>query len=270
MPRQVKLFSWNINGVRSAIKKGSLQSFVAEHEPDILCLQEIRAHESEAEVDFPQYIEFWNTAAKKGYSGTAIFTRTDPVSVVNNLPEDIDKSFGLADDRFGDPNKEGRVLAAEYPEFWLVTAYSPNSKPDLSRLKMRCEEWDPAFLAYCTRLEESKPVVICGDLNVAHTEDDIAQPQNNKGSHGFTEEERASFSKMLDAGFVDTLRLFEKGNGHYSWWSNFSNARARNLGWRIDYFLVSESLRANVAKAAIHADVMGSDHCPVSLTLRFD
>lgn len=263
MPKKTSIYSWNINGVRAALNKGLLQDFVEKHQPDILCLQEVRAHESEAEVDFPQYIEYWNTAAKKGYSGTALFTRFDALSVVNNIPE----RFVIHKDEFGDPNREGRLMVAEYASFWLVNVYAPNSKPDLSRLKMRIEQWDPAFLAYCKELERTKPVVICGDLNVGHNDEDLAQPDNNRRTNGFTDEERASFERLLEAGFVDTFRIFTQGSGYYTWWTNFSNSRARNVGWRIDYFLVSSSIKDRVVQAQIHPEVMGSDHCPVSITL---
>jgi len=266
MAKTISLYSWNVNGIRSVLDKGTLAAFVEKEQPDILCLQEIKAEEHQAEMDFPWFIEYWNSAKKKGYSGTAIFTRLEPLQVIKNLPADIADKYALAGDKFGNPNEEGRVLSAEYPEFWVVTAYSPNSKPDLSRLKMRCEQWDAAFLEYCKRLEQTKPVIICGDLNVAHGEDDLANPKTNRGKHGFTDEERASFDNLTDR-FVDSFRIFTQGNGHYTWWSNFANARQRNVGWRIDYFLVSEALRKHVSAATIHADVKGSDHCPVGLKI---
>ena len=215
------------------------------------------------------YEEYWNSADKKGYSGTAIFTKPKPLAVINGFPEEILTKFKLVQDGYGDPNKEGRVIAAEYEKFFVVGVYTPNAKDDLSRIPLREKQWDPAFLAYCKHLEQKKPVIFCGDLNVAHTEDDLANPKPNRGKKGFTNEERAGFQAFLDAGFIDTLRLFKHGNGYYTWWSHFANARARNVGWRIDYFLVSESLRPHVKAAEIHADVMGSDHCPISLTLEF-
>ncbi len=171
------------------------------------------------------------------------------------------------EDKYGDPNKEGRVIAAEFDKFYVVTVYTPNAKDDLSRIPLREKHWDPAFLEYCKKLEKSKPVVFCGDLNVAHTEDDLANVKPNIGKKGFTAEERQGFQNFVDAGFVDTLRMFVQGNGHYTWWTHWANARARNVGWRIDYFLVSAKLKPDVKAAAIHADVMGSDHCPVSVTL---
>lgn len=263
----MKIYSWNVNGIRAVIKKGALQAFFAKEQPDIVCLQETKAKQGQAEVDLPGYHEFWNSAEKPGYSGTAIFSKIEPLQVVNGFPEDIISEYKVEGDVFGDPNKEGRVLAAEFDSFWLVTIYTPNAKDDLGRLQLRHKQWDPAFLAYCKRLEATKPVVFCGDLNVAHTEDDLANPKPNRGKKGFTTEEREGFQNFVDAGFVDTLRIFKQGNGHYSWWSHFANARARNVGWRIDYFLVSEALKDKVADATIHADVMGSDHCPVSINL---
>lgn len=265
----LSLYSWNINGIRAAISSGALHTFVEQHNPDILCLQEIRAHEDQTETDLPQYIEFWNSGIKSSYSGTAILTRRDPIRVVNNLPEAIAERFDLTHDAFGHPNDEARVLAAEYGDFWLVNVYSPNAKPDLSRVPLRHNKWDPALLAYCQELEKQKPVVLCGDLNVAHTELDLAHPDSHRGKHGFTNEEREGIQNFLNAGFVDTFRMFTQGNGHYTWWSNFSNARALNLGWRIDYFLVSSSLKDKVMASQIHADIKGSDHCPISLTLDF-
>lgn len=241
--------------------------FVRKEQPDILCLQETKAKQGQAEIDLPDYIEYWNSAEKPGYSGTAVFTKTKPLAVINGMPEEIIKKFGLTHDGYGDPNKEGRVLTAEYEKFFLVTVYTPNAKDDLTRLELRHKYWDPAFLAYCQQLEKKKPVVFCGDLNVAHTELDLANPKPNRGKKGFTDEEREGFQNFLDAGFVDTLRMFKEGNGYYTWWSHFANSRARNVGWRIDYFLVSESLKSKIKAAEIHPQVMGSDHCPVSIML---
>ena len=203
---------------------------------------------------------------KPGYSGTAIFSKVKPLQVVNGLPQDIIDQYKVTGDEYGNPNDEGRVMAAEYQDFWLVTVYTPNAKDDLSRIPLR-QVWDPAFLAYCQRLEQTKPVIFCGDLNVAHTEDDLARPKQNTGKKGFTTEERSGFEAFIQAGFIDTFRLFTQGNGHYTWWSHFAQARARNIGWRIDYFLASASLRPRIESAKIHADVLGSDHCPVSLKL---
>lgn len=263
----MKLYSWNVNGIRAVHNKKLFIPFVEKHQPDILCLQETKAQQGQSEVDLPEYEEYWNSAEKKGYSGTAIFTKIKPKAVINGLPVDIEKKYGLIADGYGDPNKEGRVVAAEFDKFYVVTVYTPNAKEDLSRVPLRHKQWDPAFLAYCKELEKKKPVIFCGDLNVAHTEDDLARPKENKGKKGFTEEEREGFENFLKAGFVDTFRIFTKGNGHYSWWTHWANARARNVGWRIDYFLVSDSLKNKIKSAKIHADVMGSDHCPVSIEL---
>lgn len=266
----MKFYSWNVNGIRAVVKKGTFQAFVKEHKPDVLCLQETKAERGQAEIDLAGYHEYWNSADKKGYSGTAIFSKREPLEVINGFPKEFAKRFSFADELKRDSTGEGRVITAEYDKFFVVTVYTPNAKDDLSRLPLRHKHWDPAFLAYCKQLEKKKPVLFCGDLNVAHTELDLANPKPNRGKKGFTLEEREGFQNFLDAGFVDTFRMFTEGNGHYSWWSNFSNARARNVGWRIDYWLVSEKLRKLVKKAQIHADVMGSDHCPVSVTLTLD
>lgn len=263
----IKIYSWNVNGIRAVIKKDVFVPFVRADRPDILCLQETKAKQGQAEIDLPEYQEFWNSADKPGYSGTAIFSKTKPLKVINGLPGDIIEKYQVSGDSYGDPNAEGRVIAAEYEKFWVVTVYTPNAKDDLSRIPLRHKHWDPAFLAYCQQLEQTKPVIFCGDLNVAHTEYDLANPKPNRGKKGFTDEERAGFQAFIDAGFIDTLRLFKQGNGHYTWWSHFANARARNVGWRIDYVLVSASLKDRVKTADIHPGVMGSDHCPVSVTL---
>jgi exodeoxyribonuclease III len=263
----MKFYSWNVNGIRAVVKKGTFQKFIAEHQPDILCLQETKAERGQAEVDLSDYQEFWNSAEKKGYSGTAIFTRHAPLKVTNGFPAGFAKQFRFADELMRDSWNEGRVVTAEYDKFFAVTVYTPNAKEDLSRVKLRHEHWDPAFLKYVKELEEKKPVIFCGDLNVAHTELDLANPKPNRGKKGFTDEEREGFQNFVDAGFVDTFRLFTQGNGHYSWWSHFANARARNIGWRIDYVLVSASIAGKVREAKIHPDVLGSDHCPVSIQI---
>lgn len=263
----MKLYSWNVNGIRAVIRKGEFLPFIATHQPDILCLQETKANKKQVEIDLPEYYEVWNSADKAGYSGTALFSRVKPLTVWKDFPEHIVKKFALEDDTYGDPNTEGRVIAAEFDTFIVATVYTPNSKGDLSRLELRHKKWDKAWLAYMQELEQIKPVLFCGDLNVAHTEDDLANPKPNIGKHGFTDEERAGFQAFLDAGFTDTFRMFTQGNGHYSWWTHWANARARNVGWRIDYWLASKAIAQRVTDAHIHADVMGSDHCPVSITL---
>jgi exodeoxyribonuclease III len=263
----MRIASWNVNGIRAVIRKDALQPFINVVQPDVICLQETKAQRGQAEVDLPGYEEYWNSAEKKGYSGTAIFTKIKPLSVINGFVEGIAEQYGLTADSYGDPEKEGRVITAEFDDFYVVTVYTPNAKDDLSRVGLREKQWDPAFLAHCKELEKNKPVIFCGDLNVAHTEDDLANPKPNIGKKGFTDEERGGFQKFLDAGFVDTLRMFVKGNGHYTWWTHWANARARNVGWRIDYFLVSESLKDRVKASTIHAELMGSDHCPISIDI---
>jgi exodeoxyribonuclease-3 len=263
----MKLYSWNVNGIRAVQKKGLWDPFIAAENPDIICLQEIKAKPDQIDISLGDYKAFWFSAEKPGYSGTAILSKVAPLQVVYGFPEQIIEQYAVTGDTYGNPNLEGRVIAAEFEKFWIITVYTPNSKEDLSRIAVREKHWDPAFLAYCKQLERSKPVIFCGDLNVAHTEDDLANPKPNRGKRGFTDQERQGFTNFVDAGFVDTLRMFEQGNGHYSWWSHFAKARERNVGWRIDYFMVSQSLKTTVSAAAIHADVYGSDHCPVSVTL---
>ncbi len=263
----MKLYSWNVNGIRAVLKKGTFQSFMEEHKPDVVCLQETKAERSQVEIELPGYHEYWNSAIKKGYSGTAIFSKKEPIKVTNGYPHEFAKRYQFADELERDSADEGRVITAEFEKFYVVTVYTPNAKEDLSRLPLRHKHWDPAFLAYCKLLEEKKPVIFCGDLNVAHTELDLTNPKPNRGKKGFTDEEREGFQNFVDAGFVDTFRLFTQGNGHYSWWSHFAKSRDRNIGWRIDYVLVSAALAKSVKSATIHPDVMGSDHCPVSVTL---
>lgn len=263
----MKIYSWNVNGIRAVVKKGTFQEFMATHQPDILCLQETKAEQGQAVIDLSDYTEYWNSSrTKKGYSGTAIFSKIKPLSVTNDIPEEFVKHGGLVLDNYGHSNDEGRVIAAEFANFYVVTAYTPNAKDDLSRIPLR-QQWDKALTAYCASLQSKKPVIYCGDMNVAHTPDDLANPKPNIGKKGFTAEERTGFDNWLAAGFIDTFRLFTQGNGYYTWWSHFANARARNVGWRIDYFLVSAGLKNKVKKAQIHPNVMGSDHCPVSIEL---
>jgi exodeoxyribonuclease III len=261
----MKIYSWNVNGIRAVHKKGALQSFIAEHSPDILCLQETKASQDQIEVDLPEYEEYWCSANKKGYSGTAIFTKVSPEVVLEGIPEHISSQFPLVD-TYGDTTTEGRVTTLEFEDYYVVSVYTPNAKEDLSRLPMR-QAWDPAFLTYMQELQASKPVILGGDLNVAHTEIDLARPKENRGKKGFTDEERAGIDEMLVAGFVDSLRHFNHDPGQYTWWSHFGNARARNIGWRIDYVMVSESLVPLLKSARVHPEVMGSDHCPVSIDI---
>lgn len=263
----MKLYSWNVNGIRAVVNKGEFKKFIAAHQPDILCLQETKAEQGQAEIDLPDYEEYWNSAKKKGYSGTAIFTKVKPLAVINGFPKEIIKEFKLTGDIYGDPNDEGRVIAAEFNNYYVVTVYTPNSKGDLSRLNLRYQYWDPAFLAYVKQLETKKPVLFCGDLNVAHQEIDLARPKENVGKHGFTNEERERFQDFIAAGFIDTFRTLHPSDVAYTWWTHWANARARNIGWRIDYWLASERLKDKIKAAQVHADQMGSDHCPVSIEL---
>ncbi len=263
----MKIYSWNVNGIRAVVKKGTIQEFIAKHQPDILCLQETKAEQGQAEIDLTGYEEYWNSSKnKKGYSGTAIFTKIKPIAIINDIPEQFVKAAGLDSDGYGNANQEGRVIAAEFDDFYVVTCYTPNAKDDLSRIPLR-QDWDKAMMLYCSDLQQKKPVIYNGDMNVAHTEDDLANPKPNIGKKGFTTEERSGFDNWLGAGFIDTFREFTKGNGHYTWWTHWANARARNVGWRIDYFLISQSLQPKLKSASIHADIMGSDHCPVSIEL---
>lgn len=262
----MKIISWNVNGIRAVYKKGFLVPMIDQYKPDVVCLQETKAMQHESPVDLSDYHEYWNSAQKRGYSGTAIFTREKPIEILLDFPKSITKKYSLADN-YGDPNTEGRVIAIELAKCFIVNVYTPNAKPDLSRLPLRAKNWDPAFLEYCKLLEEKKPVIFCGDLNVAHTFDDLANPKANIGGHGFTDEERAGIDAMIKNGFIDTFRMFTNGNGHYSWWSYFAKARERNVGWRIDYFFVSKKLEKKVISSKILTDVFGSDHCPVELDI---
>lgn len=261
----MKIYSWNVNGIRAVLKRGDLQRFMVEHDPDILCLQETKANREQVDIDLPDYHEYWNSAEKKGYSGTAIFSKEEPIEVFHGIPKDIATKYQLTDD-YGDTTKEGRVLTLEFEGFFVSTVYTPNAKDDLSRIPMR-QNWDPAYLEYMKRLAEQKTVIFCGDLNVAHTELDLARPKENKGKKGFTQEEREGIDKVIASEFVDTFRQFHKDGGHYTWWSHFGGARERNVGWRIDYVFVSRALIPLLKYARIHRDVLGSDHCPVSIEI---
>lgn len=260
----MKIYSWNVNGLRAVLRKGALQKFINEFQPDILCLQETKAKQGQAEIDLPEYEEIWNSAERPGYAGTAIFTKVKPVSVNYGLPTKIQMA-----DQFGDPLSEGRVLTAEFEQFFLVNVYTPNSKNELERLSLRAKQWDPAFLNYLLTLEKTKPVVVCGDFNAAHEEIDIARPKTNHHSAGFTDEERQGITNMISAGLVDTFRKLHPDSVRYTWWSHWGQARANNVGWRIDYFFTSKALIKNLKSAEIYEDVMGSDHCPVSIELEF-
>jgi len=241
---------------------------VEEHKPDIICLQEIKSQKHQNELDLKEYEEYWNPAEKAGYAGVAIFCKEKPLNVIFGFPEEILSKYGLdKNDGYGYTNKEGRVLTAEFKDFFVVNVYTPNSKGDLSRLSLRHKKWDPAFLEYTKNLGNQKNVIFCGDLNVAHTEDDLANPKQNEGEHGFTKEEREGIDNVIKAGFVDTFRQFTKGNGHYSWWTHWANARARNIGWRIDYFFVNKEFLPRIKSSKILPCILGSDHCPILLEI---
>ena len=263
----MKLYSWNVNGLRAILKKGSFQDFVEKYDPDILCLQETKAKQGQAEIDLSEYEEIWNSADRAGYSGTAIFTKQKPLTVAYGFPESVEARIEGWEDAFGDARKEGRVLTAEFEGFYLIDAYVPNEKHDLGRLKYRELVWDRALLAYMRELDAKKPVLVCGDFNVAHEEIDLARPKQNEGNAGFTKEGRQGMTNYLASGFIDTWRTFHPGERQYTWWSYRGGARARNIGWRIDYFLASERLRDRIVAAEICDEVKGSDHCPILLEL---
>ena len=249
----MKLISWNVNGLRACVTKGFMD-FFQEIDADIFCLQETKLQPGQIELDLPGYHQYWNSAVKKGYSGTAVFSKQEPVSV----------SYGIG---IEEHDQEGRVITLEFEEFYLVTVYTPNSQRELTRLEYRIQ-WEDDFLAYLKKLEVNKPVVFCGDLNVAHKEIDLKNPKTNRKNAGFTDEERGKMTVLLSNGFVDTFRYFYPDlKDAYSWWSYMGQARAKNIGWRIDYFVVSESLKDKLEDAKIHDQILGSDHCPVELQI---
>ncbi|MBR0372773.1 exodeoxyribonuclease III [Candidatus Saccharibacteria bacterium] len=260
----LKIFSWNVNGLRAVLRKGAFQEFIKKENPDIICLQETKAKQGQAEVDLPEYEEIWNSAERPGYSGTAIFTKIKPLSISNTFP--TGKIFL---DQFGDPLTEGRVLTLEFNDFYLVNVYTPNAKPNLERLELREKLWDPEFLKYLKDLEKKKSVVVCGDFNVAHEEIDLARPKANRRNAGFTDEERKGMTNYLNSGLIDTFRYLNPDAVRYTWWSHWGKARENNVGWRIDYFLVSKALEKNLKSAEIYEKYLGSDHCPISIELEF-
>jgi len=250
---RMKLVSWNVNGLRACVKKGFLDYF-QEVNADIFCVQETKLQEGQISLDLEGYYQYWNYAEKKGYSGTAVFTKHEPLSV----------SYGVGEDQ---GEEEGRILTLEFADFYLVNVYTPNSQRDLARIGYRLE-WEDRILKHLIDLDKNKPVIFCGDLNVAHYEIDLRNPKSNIGNSGFTNEERGKMTSLLEAGFTDSFRHFyPKKEGAYTWWSYMNKVRERNIGWRIDYFIVSDSLKDRLKNAEIHCDVMGSDHCPVVLEL---
>ena len=289
----MKIFSWNINGIRAVEKKGNLAKFLSVKNPDIACFQEIKIDETQIlkenfDEKYPEYFKFYSHAERKGYAGTAIWSKQKPQAILRNFPQQILNKFNLADS-FGDSSTEGRICAARFIDFWLITVYTPNTKNDLGRLMLR-ENWDAAFLEFSKGLEDGKfskedfaenleiieenpqdifkpnSVIFCGDLNVAHEEIDLSNPKSNRGKHGFTYEERQGFSNFISADLVDIFRNQNPERaGIYTWWSHFAKSRERNVGWRIDYFVVSKGLNSQKNKAEIHNEILGSDHCPISL-----
>ncbi|MDO4611655.1 MAG: exodeoxyribonuclease III [Candidatus Saccharibacteria bacterium] len=264
----MRIFSWNVNGLRAVLRKGALQSFLEQEKPDVLCLQEVKAKPEQVDFNFSDYNVFWNSAERAGYSGTAILVRKDLKNVVRfdgwmDFPELMETE---ADEI---AKREGRILVLDFGNFYLADVYTPNSKPDLSRLNLREKKWDPGFLKILKLLEREKPVVTCGDFNAAHEEIDIARPKTNHHSAGFTDEERRGVTNLINAGFIDTFRSLNPKVVRYTWWSHWGKARENNVGWRIDYFFISKSLKNNLQEAGIYENVMGSDHCPVSIELEF-
>ena len=284
----MKLYSWNVNGLRAVINKGALQTFLEQEKPDILCLQEIKCKPEQCDFDFAAagYEIFWNPAEKPGYSGTAILIKhhsclheTVPRSSYESFEASEPHNDGrerarLSEDCYDALTStlaatEGRVLTLEFPAFYLVNVYTPNSKPDLSRLALREQSWDPGFLNYLKELEKSKPVITCGDFNAAHTEIDIARPKTNCHSAGFTDEERQGITNLVNTGFLDTFRFLHPSTQRYTWWSHWGHARENNIGWRIDYFFISKSLQKHLKSAEIYENILGSDHCPISIEMEF-
>lgn len=253
MAKTKKMISWNVNGLRAAVTKGFLD-FFRDIDADIFCIQESKLSEGQIELDLPGYYDYWNYATKKGYSGVAVFTKDKPINV----------TYGIG---IEEHDNEGRVITVEYDDFYLITCYTPNSQRGLTRLDYRMT-WEDAFLDYVLKLEEKKPVIFCGDLNVAHKEIDLKNPKTNRKNAGFTDEERGKMDIVLSSGFADSFRvLYPDKEGAYSWWSYMGGARAKNVGWRIDYFIVSDKLKDRIKEAKIHSDILGSDHCPVELDI---
>lgn len=248
----MKLYSWNVNGLRAVINKNSLQDFLDSENPDIFCLQEIKAKPEQVLIDLPEYEEIWNPATRPGYSGTAIFTKIKPIQTFT-------KNF----------LDEGRIVVAEFEKFFLVNVYTPNSKHELTRLELREKTWDPDFLKFIKELELSKSVITCGDFNAAHEPIDLARPKDNEENAGYTIEERRGITNIINAGFIDTFRYKHPDEQRFTWWTWRANARIRNIGWRIDYFFISESLKENLKSADIHENILGSDHCPISIEMEF-
>ncbi len=269
----MKIISWNTNGLRATVKQGYFNPLFTDYKPDIVCFQETKSIPEqlpEEVINLAGYYSFFSfPKMKKGYSGVAIYSKEKPISISYDFPTSILKKYNMSKDKYGDPAHEGRIIVAEFKNFFVVNVYTPNSKRDLSRIPLRYDLWDPAFLGYCKLLEKKKPVIFCGDLNVAHTPIDLARPKESEGNHGFTKEEREGIDKIIKAGFVDTFRYFyPEKTGAYTYWDQLSRARDRNVGWRIDYFFVSSKLVSKLKKTQILSDYYGSDHCPILLELK--
>jgi exodeoxyribonuclease-3 len=264
----MKIVSWNVNGIRAVYKNGYWEEFIEKLNPDIICLQEIKAKKDQ--IDFIEnYNAYFNSAQRPGYSGTAILSKAQPIQVTYNFEQKIIEMNQTLIDQYGDPNQEGRVITAEYDNFYLVSVYTPNAKNDLSRLKLRYQDWDPLFLNYLNNLRKIKPVIVGGDFNVAHQEIDLAHPKTNSGKKGFTDQERQGMTNFIENGLLDSLRIFNQQPGQYTWWSHFAKARERNVGWRIDYFLIDQSIKDKIINSTIHPEIFGSDHCPIEIEVNF-
>ena len=263
----MRIYSWNVNGIRAIIKKNDFKNFLENHNPDILCLQEIKATPDQIKLELDAYEKFWNPASRAGYAGTAIFIKRGikVLKFFKNFEKFPDLKISLDD--FGDPLSEGRISTVELENFFLVNVYTPNSKRKLERLKLRENSWDPTFRKYLKLLEQEKPVVVCGDFNAAHTEIDLARPKDNIKNAGFTSEERDGITNLINSDFIDTFRDLHEDEIRYTWWSYLGHSRERNIGWRIDYFFISENLKNVLKTAEIHDDIFGSDHCPISIEL---
>lgn len=272
----IKIYSWNVNGLRAVLRKGALQSFLKEHSPDILCLQEIKCTPDQLDLfetdALKDYEIFWNPAKRPGYSGTAILLcKNESNGLLAVTRKNMTDFFPARKEQFDElATQEGRILVLDFGKFYLVNVYTPNSKPDLSRLKLRHDEWDPEFKDLLKELEKEKPVITCGDFNCAHGEIDLARPKTNHHNAGFTDEEREGVTNLIDAGFIDTFRTLHPKTQRYTWWSHWGKARENNVGWRIDYFFISNSLKNSLKDAEIFESITGSDHCPISITVEIN
>jgi exodeoxyribonuclease-3 len=260
----MKIVSWNVNGLRAVYNNGHWEKFIEKLNPDIICLQEIKAKKEQ--INFiKNYKPYFNSAQKPGYSGTAILSKIKPLKISYNFDPKIININQTFIDQYGDPNNEGRIIAAEYDNFYLISVYTPNAKNDLSRLNLRYQYWDPLFLNYLNHLRKIKPIIVGGDFNVAHQEIDLAHPKSNAGKKGFTDQERQGMTNFIKDGLIDSFRIFNQQPGQYTWWSHFAKSRERNVGWRIDYFLIDNKIKDKIISSTIHPEIFGSDHCPIEI-----